>query len=238
MSTISTIGFDADDTLWESEIYFAETEGKFLSLMQSYGVEVDVHNHLYDTEKRNLTRFGYGVKSFTISMIESGHYLTDGALRSEDTLQIVQWGKELMNHPLKLLTGVKETLKILEERFCILIITKGDLFHQQQKIADSGLGVHADGVEILQEKDSDAYRLLLSKRGIAPESFLMVGNSLRSDVLPVVNIGGHAIHIPHEVTWQYENEFKEAKFKDGYSVLNSITDVPEFCSSHNSADVK
>ncbi len=230
MSTISTIGFDADDTLWESEIYFAETEEKFLSLMQSYGVEVDVHNHLYGTEKRNLNRFGYGVKSFTLSMIESAHYLTRGTLRSDDTLQIVQWGKELMNHPLKLLDGVKETLQILDKQFCLLIITKGDLFHQQQKITDSGLEVHTDGVEILQEKDSDAYRKLLSKRDIEPESFLMVGNSLRSDILPVINIGGHAIHIPHEVTWQYENEFNEVKVEDGYSVLHSITDLPTFLS--------
>ena len=238
MGTISTIGFDADDTLWESEIYFAETEGKFLSLMQSYGVEVDVHNDLYSTEKKNLTRFGYGVKSFTISMIESAHYLTGGTLRSDDTLQIVEWGKELMNHPLELLAGVKETLQTLNKEFCLLIITKGDLFHQQQKITDSGLEVHTNGVEILQEKDSNSYQKLLSRREIEPEDFLMVGNSLRSDVLPVLNIGGHAIHIPHEVTWQYENEFSEVKVGDGYSVLESITEVPEFLSSYNSQDLK
>jgi len=237
MRPISTIGFDADDTLWESEIYFADIEKKFSQLMRTYGVEGDIGDYLYTVEKENLARFGYGVKSFTISMVESAHHLTGGTLRSSDTMQIVQWGKELMNHPVKLLPGVNETLQSLKNAFSVLVITKGDPFHQHQKFADSGLEIHVTEVEVLQEKNSAAYEKILSKRKVNPEEFLMVGNSLRSDIFPVIEIGGHAIHIPHEITWQYENENAEAGPRSNYAVLESITALPNFLNDYISAEV-
>ena len=233
MSAISTIGFDADDTLWESEVFFGEVEKKFSDLINSYGVEADVGKELYETEKRNLPKLGYGVKSFTISMVESAHHLTQGNISSGDMIEIVQWGKELLHHPVKLLSGVLDVMSQLQSRFTIYVITKGDPFHQQQKFNDSGLSTFVTDIEILQEKDSEAYRKTLASIGVAPEEFLMVGNSIRSDILPVIEIGSHAVHIPHETTWKYETEHAGTS-GDTYTILESIRGLPEFLASFDS----
>tara|TARA_B100000287_G_scaffold152208_1_gene143889 strand:- start:2819 stop:3520 length:702 start_codon:yes stop_codon:yes gene_type:complete len=233
MSAISTIGFDADDTLWESEVFFGEVEKKFSDLINSYGVEADIGKELYETEKRNLPKLGYGVKSFTISMVESAHHLTQGKISSGDMIEIVQWGKELLHHPVKLLSGVLDVMSQLQSRFTIYVITKGDPFHQQQKFNDSGLSTFVTDIEILQEKDSEAYRKTLASIDVAPEEFLMVGNSIRSDILPVIEIGSHAVHIPHETTWQYETEHAGTS-GDTYTILESIRGLPEFLASFDS----
>tara|TARA_A100001037_G_C15038281_1_gene584261 strand:- start:115 stop:816 length:702 start_codon:yes stop_codon:yes gene_type:complete len=233
MSAISTIGFDADDTLWESEVFFGEVEKKFSDLINSYGVEADIGKELYETEKRNLPKLGYGVKSFTISMVESAHHLTQGNISSGDMIEIVQWGKELLHHPVKLLSGVLDVMSQLQSRFTIYVITKGDPFHQQQKFNDSGLSTFVTDIEILQEKDSEAYRKTLASIGVAPEEFLMVGNSIRSDILPVIEIGSHAVHIPHETTWKYETEHAGTS-GDTYTILESIRGLPEFLASFDS----
>jgi putative hydrolase of the HAD superfamily len=227
MNAITTIGFDADDTLWESEIYFADVERKFLKLMETYTVELDVKKHLYDTEINNLERFGYGVKSFTISMIESAHYLTKGKLRSNDSMEIIQWGKDLMRHPVELISGVQETLEKLDQTFSMLIITKGDPLHQQQKASSSGLMQYMNGIEVLMEKDPASYTEVLKNYGIEPNTFLMVGNSLRSDILPVLEIGGHALHVPHELTWGYENDSGTLPALPNFTTLERIADLPE-----------
>ena len=233
MSAISTIGFDADDTLWESEVFFGEVEKKFSDLINSYGVEADIGKELYETEKRNLPKLGYGVKSFTISMVESAHHLTQGNISSGDMIEIVQWGKELLHHPVKLLSGVLDVMSQLQSRFTIYVITKGDPFHQQQKFNDSGLSTFVTDIEILQEKDSEAYRKTLASIDVAPEEFLMVGNSIRSDILPVIEIGSHAVHIPHETTWKYETEHAGTS-GDTYTILESIRGLPEFLASFDS----
>ncbi len=233
MSAISTIGFDADDTLWESEVFFGEVEKKFSDLINSYGVEADIGKELYETEKRNLPKLGYGVKSFTISMVESAHRLTQGNISSGDMIEIVQWGKELLHHPVKLLSGVLDVMSQLQSRFTIYVITKGDPFHQQQKFNDSGLSTFVTDIEILQEKDSEAYRKTLASIDVAPEEFLMVGNSIRSDILPVIEIGSHAVHIPHETTWKYETEHAGTS-GDTYTILESIRGLPEFLASFDS----
>ena len=233
MSAISTIGFDADDTLWESEVFFGEVEKKFSDLIISYGVEADIGKELYETEKRNLPKLGYGVKSFTISMVESAHHLTQGKISSGDMIEIVQWGKELLHHPVKLLSGVLDVMSQLQSRFTIYVITKGDPFHQQQKFNDSGLSTFVTDIEILQEKDSEAYRKTLASIGVAPKEFLMVGNSIRSDILPVIEIGSHAVHIPHETTWKYETEHAGTS-GDTYTILESIRGLPEFLASFDS----
>ena len=233
MSAISTIGFDADDTLWESEVFFGEVEKKFSDLINSYGVEADIGKELYETEKRNLPKLGYGVKSFTISMLESAHHLTQGTISCGDMIEIVQWGKELLHHPVELLSGVLDVMSQLQSRFTIYVITKGDPFHQQQKFNDSGLSTFVTDIEILQEKDSEAYRKTLASIGVAPEEFLMVGNSIRSDILPVIEIGSHAVHIPHETTWKYETEHAGTS-GDTYTILESIRGLPEFLASFDS----
>ena len=234
MSKISSIGFDADDTLWESEVFFSQVEKKFTQLINSYGVEADIGKELYETEKRNLSKLGYGVKSFTLSMIESAHHLTQGNIGSGDTVQIVQWGKELLHHPVNLLPGVVDVLSRLQGHFAIYVITKGDNFHQQQKFVDSGLATFVTDIEIVQEKDSKAYKAILTKMGVAPEEFLMVGNSVRSDILPVLEIGSQAVHIPHETTWQYETEHAGRNDENNYPILESIRELPDFLSSMNS----
>tara|TARA_Y100001970_G_scaffold150888_1_gene184920 strand:+ start:2687 stop:3391 length:705 start_codon:yes stop_codon:yes gene_type:complete len=234
MNTISSIGFDADDTLWESEVFFSQVEKKFTQLINSYEVEADIGKELYETEKRNLSKLGYGVKSFTLSMIESAHQLTQGNISSADTVQIVQWGKELLHHPVNLLPGVVDVLSRLQSHFTIFVITKGDNFHQQQKFVDSGLATFVTDIEIVQEKDSKAYKAILTKMGVAPEEFLMVGNSVRSDILPVLEIGSQAVHIPHETTWQYETEDTEKNDENNYTTLESIRELPDFLSSINS----
>lgn len=234
MNKISSIGFDADDTLWESEVFFSQVEKKFTQLINSYEVEADIGKELYETEKRNLSKLGYGVKSFTLSMIESSHHLTQGSISSADTVQIVQWGKELLHHPVNLLPGVVDVLSRLQGHFAIYVITKGDNFHQQQKFVDSGLATFVTDIEIVQEKDTKAYKAILTKMGVAPEEFLMVGNSVRSDILPVLEIGSQAVHIPHETTWQYETEDTERNDENNYTTLESIRELPDFLSSMNS----
>jgi len=234
MKTISSIGFDADDTLWESEVFFSQVEEKFTQLINSYEIEADIGKELYETEKRNLSKLGYGVKSFTLSMIESAHHLTQGNISSADTVQIIQWGKELLHHPVDLLPGVVDVLSSLQDRFAIYVITKGDAFHQHQKFVDSGLASFVTDIEIVQEKDSKAYRATLTKIGVEPEEFLMVGNSVRSDILPVIEIGSQAVHIPHETTWQYETENVERNDENNYPILESIRELPDFLSSADS----
>ncbi len=234
MNKISSIGFDADDTLWDSEVFFSQVEKKFTQLINSYEVEADIGKELYETEKRNLSKLGYGVKSFTLSMIESAHHLTQGSISSADTVQIVQWGKELLHHPVNLLPGVVDVLSRLQGHFAIYVITKGDNFHQQQKFVDSGLATFVTDIEIVQEKDTKAYKAILTKMGVAPEEFLMVGNSVRSDILPVLEIGSQAVHIPHETTWQYETEDTERNDENNYTTLESIRELPDFLSSMNS----
>ena len=234
MNTISSIGFDADDTLWESEVFFSQVEKKFTQLIKSYGVEAEIGKELYETEKRNLSKLGYGVKSFTLSMIESAHHLTQGNIGSGDTAKIIQWGKELLHHPVNLLPGVVDVLSYLQSHFAIYVITKGDAFHQQQKFIDSGLASYVKDIEILLEKDSNTYRATLTKMGVAPEEFLMVGNSVRSDILPVIEIGSQAVHIPHETTWQYETEHAGKNDRNDYPILESIRELPDFLSSIDS----
>ena len=198
MSEIKLIGLDADDTLWESEIYFAQVEEKFLELMDKYSSDGDLEQTLSSNEITNLRLFGYGVKSFTLSMIETAHIASQGTISSSDIELIISWGKELLQHPVTFLEGVEETVRSLSKEFDVFIITKGDLLHQRSKIEESGLDTVVACFEIFHEKDPESYLDFLNDLGIKPENFVMAGNSLRSDVLPVIAIGGRAIHIPHD----------------------------------------
>ncbi len=230
MTTISTIGLDADDTLWESEVHFVDVEDRFRALIARYDPSRDIQEHLLAVEQRNLEVFGYGVKSFTLSMIETAIQLTDGAVHADDVHRIVEWGKEMMHHPVALLPGVRDTVDALRDEYQLVIITKGDLLHQEAKVAQSGLADLVDGVEVVSEKDASSYRRVLQRHDVDAQQFVMVGNSVRSDVLPVLEIGGRAIHIPAGSTWQYELDHHGTPETHGYETLDNITELPRMLS--------
>ena len=207
MKSPGTIAFDGDDTLWHNEDQFRISQDQFRSLLGAH-VALDlatVDDRLLETERRNLALYGYGVKSFVLSMIETAIELTGGAIPASDIRILLQRGQEMLAHPIELLGSVRETIETLRARgWVIWLITKGDLFDQESKIARSGLEPLFDRIEIVSEKNEDMYRRLLALHGVNVADFVMVGNTLRSDVLPVAALGAQAIHIPYHVTWSHE----------------------------------
>jgi putative hydrolase of the HAD superfamily len=204
---IHTIGFDGDDTLWHSETEFEVTQAMFCDLLAPYvpHPEVDLEARLVATEGANLELFGYGVKAFTLSMIETALDVSEGQVPGSVIQTLLNRGKEMLAHPVDLLDGVAEVIDALIGRYRLVLITKGDLLHQESKVASSGLADRFDHVEIVAEKDPATYARILDRHGIDPAGFLMVGNSVRSDVLPVLAIGGQAVHVPYHVTWAHEH---------------------------------
>ncbi len=202
--SVSVIGLDADDTLWHSESHFAVTEDRFRELLAPWVDPDDVSGRLLDRERANLRIFGYGAKGFTLSMIETALEVSDGEVSGEAVQQLIDWGKELLQHPVELLDRVEETLDLLRGRYRLALITKGDLFHQESKVAESGLADYFERIEILSEKSGATYRRVLTDLGVHPTEFVMVGNSVRSDILPVVEIGARAVHVPYGITWGHE----------------------------------
>ena len=202
------IAFDGDDTLWHNETLFSMTQGRFRALL-SRDVEVptDILNaRLLETERRNLPTYGYGIKGFVLSMIETAIEVTDKRIPAEDIQTILDYGRTMLEHPIELIEGAREVLETLRARDHELwLITKGDLFDQESKIARSGLVPFFHTIEIVSEKDQVTYQRLLDRYGVFPEEFVMVGNSIRSDVLPVIEIGGRAVHVPYEITWEHEH---------------------------------
>jgi putative hydrolase of the HAD superfamily len=223
--TVRVVGFDGDDTLWHSETRFHVTQGEFRDLLKRHVPGAEIDTRLAEMEMKNLSIYGYGVKSFTLSMLETAIELTEARIPAADLEVILGWGKRMLMQPTELLAGVEETLRGLG-RYDLLLITKGDLFDQESKLARSGLGELFLGVEILTEKNVDSYRGVFNRRGIKAEDFVMVGNSLRSDVVPVVALGAHAIHIPYEVTWQHEHVPEDQMPKEGWRRISSIMELP------------
>lgn len=222
--SISLIGLDADDTLWHSESHFAVTEQRFVELLSPWIEGEAAATQLLETERQNLRLFGYGIKGFTLSMIETGLSVSDGQISSEALGQIVAWGKEMLSHPVELLPGVADTIDHLTDAgFRLALITKGDLFHQESKIAESGLAQRFEAVEILSEKSPATYQRVLDRMNVPVAEFLMVGNSVLSDVLPVVELGGQAVHVPYHVTWGHEQVEGE---QGDWHELSSIADLP------------
>lgn len=201
---IRTIAFDADDTLWHNETYYREAEVWFQRLLAAHHDQAWIQERLFAAEMRNLAHFGYGIKSFVLSMIETAVELTEGRVTGGEIQQIIDLGKEMLAHPVEPLPHAVETLAALRDRFRLLVITKGDLLDQESKLARSGLGSFFAGLEVVSEKDEGTYRAILARRGIAPAEFLMVGNSVKSDILPVVALGASAVHVPYATTWVHE----------------------------------
>ncbi|MEM1177396.1 MAG: HAD family hydrolase [Acidobacteriota bacterium] len=220
------LAFDADDTLWHNEPIFNLTQDNVAELLAPWATAADLGDRLNDIERRNLSLFGYGSKGFTLSLIETALEISGGQLPGEVVQKILDHGKAMIEHPVELLPGVRETLEGLRGRHPLLLITKGDLFHQETKVARSGLADHFDIIEIVSEKDPDTYRRLLDFHDIAPERFVMVGNSVKSDILPVVAIGGNAIHIPYESTWELDRVDHRGAEAEGFFEVPSISEVP------------
>jgi putative hydrolase of the HAD superfamily len=205
---ITHVAFDADDTLWRSEDYFQAAHVEFERILGAYIDLGDarVHERLLATERRNLGMFGYGAKGMTLSMLETAIELTAERISARDLHALMELGKSVLTHPVELLPDVRDAVEAVAATHCILLITKGDLFHQEAKIAASGLADLFTRIEIVSEKDGRAYARVLRELGIEPAQFVMVGNSMRSDIEPVVRLGGWGVHVPYHLTWALEAE--------------------------------
>lgn len=220
---VQVIGLDGDDTLWRNEEYFVDTQQAFRDILAPYvNGDIDVAARLDATERGNLELFGYGVKGFTLSLIETAIEVTDGRVAAHDVQALLDLGKGMLLRPVELIEGVAETVPGLADDYRLVVITKGDLWNQEQKLARSGLAELMSGVEIVAEKDVATYRRILQRHEIDPATFVMVGNSVRSDILPVIEAGGRAVHIPHTVTWAHE----VADHDGTVPTLRSITELP------------
>lgn len=226
MENIKTIAFDADDTLWINEPIFTNTRLKFEEILSAYiSFDEGLENELYAVESRNLKLFGYGIKGFTLSMIESALELTDYKIKGKDIERVIQLGKEMLEQPVEVLPHVDEVLDLLENYYQLMIITKGDLWDQESKIARSGLIRYFDMVEIVSEKDTKTYSEVLRRNNIQVNEFLMVGNSLKSDILPIVELGAQAVHIPFYDTWAHERINKTELTDVTYKEIASISEL-------------
>ena len=226
MSRFDVIAFDADDTLWHNERLYVAAQERYRRLLAQYVSEQRVESQLYETEIRNLQHFGYGIKAFALSMIETAIDISAGRVTSREIQQILDAGKALLTRPIELLPGVRETLEHLADKYNLLLITKGDLFHQESRIAASGLGELFSALEVVSEKDVPTYERVFRRYHIDPATFLMVGNSVRSDILPIVALGARAVYIPYEITWQHEVADPATAAHDGWWELASISELP------------
>ncbi len=218
---IEVVAFDGDDTLWLSETFFVLTQQRFDALLSPWCDASETAERLLERERSNLAHFGYGVKGFALSMIETAIDASQGDIPSAALGEIVEWARDMMEHPVELLPGVIDTLDGLEGRYRLLIITKGDLFHQESKVAASGLADRFESVHIVSEKDPPTYQSIIDSLGVPAERFLMVGNSTRSDIEPVLSVGGHAVHVPHDFTWALEH----AETAPDVPVLGNLADL-------------
>jgi putative hydrolase of the HAD superfamily len=221
------IGFDADDTLWHNESIFEKTHERYRALLAQYHDAATVDRTLFATEMRNLELYGYGVKGFTLSAIETAIELTAGKIRAEEIRHLIALGQDMLAHPVELLDGVIETLAGLTGAHRLLVITKGDLRDQERKLAKSGLGGHFERVEILSEKDTSTYAAIFRRHAIDPTRFLMVGNSLKSDILPVLELGGAGAYVPYHLTWAAERVEHAPQSEGRFFRLKNLRELPE-----------
>ena len=223
-SNIKVIGFDADDTLWVNETYFREAEEEFASLLEHYETKNKIDQELFKMEMRNLDLYGFGIKGFMLSMIESALELSNNHVPQHTINNILNIGKQMIARPVELLDGVEEVLKHLEKKYRLIVLTKGDLLDQERKLDRSGLSKYFHHVEVLSDKKEINYQNLLDHLEIDVKEFLMVGNSLKSDVVPILNIGATAVHVPFHTTWAHEMIPEEEQPND-HLTLNSLRDL-------------
>tara|TARA_R110002050_G_scaffold282951_1_gene431089 strand:+ start:6009 stop:6713 length:705 start_codon:yes stop_codon:yes gene_type:complete len=225
---IKVIGFDADDTLWVNETYFREAEEEAGRLLLRYETPNKIDQELFKMEMKNLPTYGYGVKGFVLSMIELAVELSNGKVSNDVIAEMLNIGKEMINKPIELLDGVEDVLKVLSKDFRLIVATKGDLLDQERKLEKSGLLKYFHHIEVLSEKQDVNYSKLLKHLDIEPEAFLMIGNSLKSDILPLVSIGAKAIHVPFHTTWQHETVTKKEANGSDFETVQSLTEILDF----------
>ena len=225
---LKVIAFDADDTLFVNEPYFEETEKKFCGLMEDYLSHQSLSQELFRTEIQNLPVYGYGIKGFILSMMEAALELSNYQVTPQTMQSIVDIGKEMLNKPVELLDGVEEVLNQLSKTHRLILATKGDLLDQERKLEKSGLIKYFHHIEVMSDKRSCDYQKLLNHLDIEPQQFLMVGNSLKSDILPLVEIGAHAIHVPFHTTWQHEQVCPSTIKGKNYQTVNGILEILKF----------
>jgi putative hydrolase of the HAD superfamily len=225
MANLTTIGFDADDTLWQNEQFFRMTEARFAELLGEFADAEHLGQRLLDAEARNLAHYGFGIKGFTLSMIETAIEVTQGRVPAEVIGEILEIGREMLSHPVETLPGARETLEELAGQYRLVLITKGDLFDQERKLAASGLGELFDAVEIVSDKKAETYRRVFTRHGDGPEHAMMIGNSLKSDVVPAIQAGGWGIYVPHELTWVFER-VDPPEGDPRYRQVDTLAEVP------------
>lgn len=224
-SRIKVIGFDADDTLWVNETYFRDAEVAFGKLLSKYETLNKIDQELFKMEMKNLPLYGYGVKGFVLSMIEMALELSNNNVSNQVINDILAIGKDMINKPVELLEGVEEVLKKLSQKYRLILATKGDLLDQERKLEKSGLLDYFHHIEVLSDKKEENYSKLLNHLDIKPSEFLMVGNSLKSDVLPLINIKAHAIHVPFHTTWLHEEVHEDETNGVEYKTVGSLLDI-------------
>lgn len=227
-SEIKVIGFDADDTLWVNETYFRETEERFAELLEGYETKNKIDQELFKMEIQNLETYGYGIKGFMLSMVESALDLSNNKISQHTILEILNLGKRMILQPVQLLDGVEEVLAELNARYRLIVLTKGDLLDQERKLEKSGLSKYFHHVEVLSDKQESNYLKLLNHLEIHVKEFLMVGNSLKSDVIPILNLGGKAIHVPFHTTWKHELVSDKEEKDNNHLKLNSIRHILKY----------
>jgi len=223
-NTIKVVGFDADDTLWVNEPFFQDVEKEFCLILKPYLSEAETSKELFRTEMQNLDIYGYGAKGFILAMIETAIRVTEGKITPNEISRIIAIGKTLLNMPIQLLDGIEDVLQKLQGKYQLILATKGDLLDQERKLQKSGLIGYFHHIEIMSDKHENNYKKLLSHLDIQPHEFLMVGNSVKSDILPVIRIGAKAIHVPFEVTWQHENHH-EPTGNDDFITVSEISEI-------------
>ncbi|WP_215046410.1 HAD family hydrolase [Tenacibaculum dicentrarchi] len=227
MNKIKVIAFDADDTLWINETFFREAEKDFAKLLSGYETENKIHQELYKKEIDNLKIYGYGVKGFVLSMVECALELSNYKVNQKIIDKILEIGKEMLAQPIDLLDGVEEVLQKLQGRCKIIVATKGDLLDQEQKLEKSGILKYFHHTEVMSDKKPADYLKLIKHLDIQPSELLMIGNSLKSDVLPLIEIGAAAIHVPFHTTWAHEQVEGNQKSTE-YQTVSNITEVLNF----------
>ena len=221
MALLTTIGFDADDTLWQNEQFFRMTEDRFVAMLGEHGEAAEISGRLLEAEKRNLGFYGFGIKGFVLSMIETAIEITKGEVPAAVIGEILAAGREMAAHPVETLPHARQTLEALSGDYRLVLITKGDLFDQERKLAQSGLGDFFHAVEIVSDKKAATYDRIFARHGDGAGRAMMVGNSLKSDILPALEAGSWAVHVPHELTWVLEHAEEPA----GYGRFIKLADL-------------
>jgi putative hydrolase of the HAD superfamily len=232
--SITTIGFDADDTLWQNEQFFRSSERQFAAMLAPYFDGDDLMDRLLAVEKRNLQYYGFGIKGFTLSLVETAIEVTEGNIPAAVIADILAAGREMLWHPVETLPHVTETLEGLADRYRLVLITKGDLFDQERKLAQSGLGDFFDAIEIVSDKDRSTYERIFTQHGDGPRHAVMVGNSLKSDVVPAIEAGSWGVFVPHELTWVLEH-VDEPVSSSRFRRIETLRALPEVLAEISSA---